>query len=257
MKKILLFAITALAGISGMAQTTAPNFNANDCDGTNHDLYSELNAGKVVVIVFVMPCTACIGPALSAYNEVQNWSSSNPGRVVMYISDDLGTTSCTTLTNWIATNGMTGTPGISNTALKEADYGSGGMPKTVVIAGDTHEVIFTQNGSLNATNFNAAINQALIAGIMENSKADFKLSLFPNPSATSQASISYTLKESADITVEIYNSVGSKAKVFNFENQPAGNQQSILNFETLTNGVYFMKLNAGSGSQVLKFTVSH
>jgi hypothetical protein len=257
MKKYLFTGIIILLGLYTFGQTTAPNFNINDCSGTNHDLYSELDAGKVVVIVFVMPCGACIGPALTAYNEVQNFASTDPGRVVMYLSDDLGTTSCTTLINWANTNGITGIPVFSNTGLKEADYGSGGMPKTVVIAGTYHDVIFTQNGGLNAANFNNAIQQGLFAGIMESSKADFKLNLFPNPSTTNKTTVSYTLTETSDVTIEVYNTLGAKVKSVTTEKQAAGKHETLLDFENLTNSVYFMKLNSGESSQVLKFTVAH
>ncbi len=257
MKKLLLITCTVLGSIYATAQTTAPNFNINDCASTNHDLYSELNSGKVVVIAFVMPCGSCIGPALSAYNEVLNYATSNPGRVVFYLSDDLGTTSCTTLTNWANTNGMTGIPVFSNTALKESDYGSGGMPKIVVVAGSTHEVIFTQNGGLNVANFDNAIDQGLVAGIFESSKADFKLLLFPNPSTLNKTTISYNLTTAADVTVEVYNTLGAKVKSLSLEKQAAGKHEEMIDFSALENGIYFCKLNAGESSQVLKFTVSH
>lgn len=257
MKKVLFTVCVAMSGIAAIGQTTATNFTVNDCSGASHDLFTELNSGKVVVIAFVMPCSSCIGPSLSAYNEVQNYASTNPGRVVFYLADDVGTTSCTSLTNWANTNGMTGIPVFSNTAVKEADYGTGGMPKIVVLAGTSHDIIFTQNGGLNVTNFDNAINQGLVAGITENSKADFKLALFPNPSTTSKTTISYTLKESSDVTVEVYNSIGAEVKTATFEKQPAGKNESVLDFETLSNGVYFVKIKSGGASQVLKFTVSH
>lgn len=256
MKKILITAF-AILSLYAKAQTVAPDFTINDCSGTNHDLYTELDAGKVVVIVFVMPCASCIGPALSAFNEVQNYAVSNPGRVVMYISDDLGTTSCATLTSWINTNGMTGTPGFSNTALKEADYGPGGMPKIVVIAGTNHDVIFTENGGLNVTNFNNAINQGLVAGINVISTADFKMNLFPCPVAKEKTTITYALPDASDVTFEIYNAIGSMVKTINIGKQAAGKHESVLEIDTLANGVYFIRLNSGGVSQVLRFTVSH
>lgn len=257
MKKILLTAIVALSVISAIAQTTATNFNVNDCSGTNHDLFAALDAGKVVVIAWPMPCGSCIAPCLSAYTEVQNYSSSYPGRVLYYLVDDYANTSCSSLTSWANTNGITGVPVFSNAAISMADYGTNGMPKVVVLGGPTHDVLFNQNNGLNVTNFNNAIMQGLTTGINENKQGDFKLSLFPNPSTTNKTTINYTLAESSDVTFEIYNTLGAKVKSMTFEKQSAGKHESVLDFETLTNGIYFIKLNAGDSSQLLKFTVAH
>lgn len=257
MKKILLATIVALLAVSGVAQTTATNFNVNDCSGTNHNLFAALDAGKVVVIAWPMPCGSCIAPCLSAYTEVQNYASSYPGRVLYYLVDDYANTSCTTLTNWGNTNGITGVPVFSDAAISMADYGTNGMPKIVVLGGPTHDVLFNQNNGLNVTNFNNAIMAGLTTSIFESSIGNFKLNLFPNPSTTSKATINYTLTEGSDVTVEIYNTLGAKVKNVTFEKQAAGKHESILDFETLTNGIYFMKLNAGESSQVMKFTIAH
>jgi hypothetical protein len=258
MKKLFISTVISVYSFCGFAQTTATNFTVNDCAGTNHDLFSELNAGKVVVISFVMPCASCIGPSLSAFNEVQNYSSSYPGRVVFYLADDYGNTSCTTLNNWANTNGMSGANAVfSNTAVNMSNYGSSGMPKIVVLAGTNHQIFFNQNNGLNVTNLNNAIAQGLVTGIAENAKADFKLSLFPNPSTTNKTTLQYSLSENSDVTIEIYNALGAKVKSTSFENQAVGKHESIMDFNVLDNGIYFVKLNAGKNSQVLKFNVAH
>lgn len=258
MKKITLLAVSCLISGLGIAQTTATNFNVNDCSAVNHNLFAELDAGKVVVIAFVMPCGSCIAPSLSAYTEVQNYSSTYPGRVLFYLSDDVGTSSCTTITNWGTTNGITSPDAVfCNTAVKQANYGSAGMPKIVILGGSTHDVLFNQNNGLNVSNFNNAIMAGLTAGVFENSNSDFRLSLFPNPSTTNKTTINFTLKESSDVKVEVYNALGAKVKDIAFEKQSVGKHEAILDFEMLTNGIYFMKLNAGGSSQILKFSVTH
>jgi hypothetical protein len=255
MKKVL-YLFLLVVSIKTFGQT-AVNFNANDCSGVNHDLFTELNSGKVVVVSFVMPCTSCIGPSLSAYNEVQNYAASHPGRVVFYLSDDVGNTNCTTLTSWANTNGMSGIPVFSTTALKMSDYGSGGMPEIVVLAGPNHDVLFNENNGLDVTNFNNAISSGLTIGISENSKADFSLSVFPNPSITNKSKIRYSLSQSSDVEIEMYNTVGAKVKSIKLEKQSAGKHESILDLETLANGIYYIKLNAADSSQVVKITVAH
>lgn len=255
MKKIILFALIAIS-LSGFSQT-ATNFNLNDCSGTNHNLFAELDAGKVVVIAWPMPCGSCIAPCVSAYTEVQNYTSTYPGRVLYYLVDDYGNTTCTTLTNWGNTNGITGVPVFSNAAISMSDYGTNGMPKIVVLGGPTHDVLFNQNNGLNVTNFNNAIMAGLTTGISANVKGDFKLNLFPNPSSTNKTTVSYSLTQSSEVNFEIYNTLGAKVKSVSFEKQALGKHEAILDFETLPNGVYFIKLNAGDSSQLLKFTINH
>src|SRR4051812_49233225 len=104
MKKIL-YSILLLPVTSLFAQT-APDFTAIDCDGTSHNLYSELNTGKVIVLNWVMPCSMCIGGSAGAYNTVQGYASSNPGVVLHYLLDDNGGTACSTLQSWAVTNSI-------------------------------------------------------------------------------------------------------------------------------------------------------
>lgn len=258
MKKLLLITATMFFYMSAFTQTTATNFNANDCSGTNHDLFTELNAGKVVVISWVMPCASCISPSLSAYTEVQNYATSHPGRVVFYIADDYANTSCATLTSWANTNGMSGANAFfSNSAVSMSPYGSAGMPKILVFAGSTHDVLFNQNNGLNVTNFNNAINQGLATGITENLSSDFRLSLFPNPATANKTTLTYSLTENSDVEIEIYNTLGAKVKIIHLEQQTAGKHESVLDLNLLDNGIYFVKLNSGKYSQVVKFTVAH
>ena len=55
MKKIVFSAIWLVTASFTFAQT-ATDFTANDCAGTSHHLFAELDAGKIIVAAFVMPC---------------------------------------------------------------------------------------------------------------------------------------------------------------------------------------------------------
>ena len=256
MKKILLLALSVIT-LSGVSQT-AVNFNVNDCSAANHDLFTELDAGKVIVIAFVMPCGSCIAPSLSAYTEVQNYASSYPGRVKFYLSDDVGTSSCTTITNWGTTNGITTPDAVfCNTAVKQADYGTAGMPKIVVLGGPSHAVLFNQNNGLNVTNLNNAIMAGLTTGINESLNGNFQLSLFPNPVNNNKATVKYNLSSNTDVKIDIYNTLGAKVKSFTFEKQISGKHEEILELDILSDGIYFIKLNVENSSQTIKFTVTH
>jgi hypothetical protein len=60
--KTILIGLLFFCFVNSSISQTAADFTANDCNGTSHHLFAELNAGKVVVVAFVMPCTDCIGP---------------------------------------------------------------------------------------------------------------------------------------------------------------------------------------------------
>jgi hypothetical protein len=256
MRNVLLsIAFLLLSGTFTFGQTIATDYTVNDCSGTSHHLFAELDAGKVVVIAFVMPCSSCISPSLSAYNIVQSYASSNPGRVVFYLSDDVGTTSCSTLSTWANTNGLSGVPIFSNAAVHESSYGTGGMPKIVVLGGTNHSVYYSKNGTLTTSTFQTAINSALnAAGIDEKTNSNFQLTVFPNP-ASINVSVNYTLDQNSDVTMDIYNMLGEKVKTVVAEKEILGKHHIDINVESLNSGCYFVKLNTDTSSEVLKFTI--
>jgi hypothetical protein len=227
----------------------------NDCSGTNHDLFSELDAGKVVVICWVMPCSSCVGPALSAQTEIQN--SSNPAKINYYIVDDYGTTSCATLTSWCNTNGLTNSNArFSNPAIKMSDYGSSGMPKTVILAGTNHQVFFNENNTLTASSFNAALSSALSAAdavsVNEMTPDAGQLRIFPNP--TSDVLIlSDVTNEKINATAEIYNACGEKVKRIERTEFDAASSALDIDTSELNNGIYFLNISGRSH----KFIVAH
>jgi hypothetical protein len=183
--KLQLLLVICFVGHLSFAQTTAPDFTSNDCNTATHNLYSELNAGKVVVIEWVMPCTACIGGATAAYNAVQSFALSHPGMVVDYLVDDLGNSSCSTLSTWATANGMDVTKMTifknSPITIDQGLYGGNGMPHVVVIAPDKR-VLFNQfnEASNDIVGITAAINEALNpTGIKDVNSHRFEI--YPNP----------------------------------------------------------------------------
>lgn len=259
MKKLLLITSVLMIGAQVAQAQTATNFNCNDCSGTNHDLFSELNSGKVVVISWVMPCSSCIGPSLAAYNEVQSYANPN---VVFYLADDAANTSCTSLTSWANTNGMTSCNAkFSNSAVVESAYGPGGMPKIVVLGGASHTVYYNQNGgAISQTDIHNAIEAAITAnaaGVKENHDVNnFQLSLFPNPVKDKKTTISYVLKSKETIAINIYNITGEMVKSVLNEEQAAGKHEQLIDLSNMSNSTYFINLRIGDKTDVLKFVIS-
>lgn len=210
MKKLIFTSMIALMFVATISKAqTATDFTAIDCNSMSHNLYTELNAGKVVVISWVMPCSACVGGATAASTAVQSFATSHPGMVVQYLVDDAGNTTCSSLSSWATTNGLDLTKmttfGNSPVTIDEANFGGSGMPHVVVI-GPNKMIYYNQfNGaSNNATAITAAINSALTpAGIDDKSLESF--AVYPNP--TSNA---LTIKSNYEIDQVVIKDIDGK-----------------------------------------------
>jgi hypothetical protein len=256
MKKSLLIALAMLIGSIGIAQTTAINFNCNDCNGSNHDLFTELNAGKVIVLVWVMPCSACISASRTAYDDVQTYSATNPGRVLFYLADDYANTSCSTLSAWGNTNSMPDAVVFSNTAINPANYGNVGMPKIVILGGTSHTVFYNEDNGANLSGINPAIDQAMVAaGIEENSNTVSEVNLYTD-FANNTATLFYDLNTENSVNIDIFDITGKKINTISISNQAAGKHEVQIDMENLNSGLYFLKLNTSGFSKVVKFVVT-
>lgn len=254
MKKNILITATLLMSLVATAQT-ATDFTATDCLANSHNLYSELNSGKVIVIAWVMPCTSCIGPSLAAYNASESFSTSNPGQVFFYLADDLANTSCASLTSWGNTNSMPNAIKFSSALVNQTGYGTAGMPKIVVLGGSSHTIYYNQNSGVTTSAVQTAISSALsTASVNEMNSEDIHLNLFPNP-AQNKAKFEYVLSIPTEVSVSIYNVLGAEVKNIQTENQQAGKHESIIELESLTAGIYFFKIKVGGTSKVIKFSV--
>jgi hypothetical protein len=258
MKKTLLFTLTFLMMTIIFGQT-ATNFNCNDCSGENHDLFAELDAGKVIVICWVMPCGSCVVPSLTTSNVVKSFSDTHPGKVSMYLVDDFANTNCTSLNSWASSNNINYAASFSNPAISMLDYGSPGMPKVVVIGDVSHTVYYNANNSVNATALLAAINAAInatLTGINENDESFASAQFYPNPSSTI-SSLVFSLEKQADVRIEIFDHLGKIISERTLSNLPQGKNDIEINTNGLDNGIYFVKLSDGYRSRTMKFAVVH
>lgn len=251
---LILFAITSL----GMAQT-ATDFTANDCNGNSHNLFTELNSGKVIVLCWVMPCASCTGPTLTTYNVVQSFQASNPNKVFMYTCDDFANTNCTSLNSWangIGVMQQSWSLRFSNAAINMTHYGSPGMPKIVVL-GPNHAVFYNSNNTVNATNLQNAINNALATtGLNESNLPASSLSVLPNP-AQNEAKIKLNLLNKADVILECYNLEGKKVQEIFSGNLTKGEHTIPVNLEQFTDGMYLIKFSDGTQTQFINLIKSN
>ncbi len=259
----IFFVLTACLVVFGLtfskAQTTATDFTENDCAGTSHHLFSELESGKVIVLVFVMPCSSCFGPALTSYNIVESFQGSNPGQVLYYLSDDIGTTLCSQIDGWANSNGIgSNRSSFSSPNITMNDYGIAGMPKIVVLGGGIqHKIYYNENdaSSGNSINIHSAINDALAeTGISDISFFDKNFSLLIEYS-NSTLKTSYSLNRSSQVNISVINSIGQEIKSISFANQLPGTHSHDFNFENISGGLYFINIKTNNGSYSRKFFI--
>lgn len=259
MKTKLLTLALALGSLTMSAQN-AVDFTADDCAGNSHNLFSELNSGKVIVISWVMPCAGCIPASQTAYGVVQSYAVSNPGQVLMYVVDDYGNTACNTLNNWVNTNSMPNVTTFSNAAIDMTAYGGVGMPKIIVIGGGYgHELYFNENNipADDSVGIANAIDSALVdaTGITNPANTSSSISLFPNPS-TNASVLTITSAQPSKATVEVYNTLGEKVlSVFDGTLQQGENRLNI-NTEGLAAGSYFVRISEGEMIREERLTVA-
>lgn len=256
MKRQIIALTLLFATYMGFAQTQATQFKTADCKSVSHDLFAELDSGYVVILDFVMPCGTCIAPSLSAYNVAKSYASSNPGKIKFYLCDDYGNSTCSTISSWGTTNGITSPDAtFSSTSVVESAYGSGGMPKIVLLSGKTHQVYYTSNGSaFNATTFKSQVDFSIVAstsGVKQNVINLPVISIYPNP-ASHELNITSTTDLSSAKT-EVMNSLGEIISL-----QPIINGKNVhFNCSGLTDGIYFIRLTTKEGIINTRFTVAN
>jgi len=257
MKKLLLasFSLLLMAFNFSFAQTTAMDWTKDDCNGTNHNCYSELDSGNVLLCEYVMTCGTCISAANYLEQMYQDYSVSNPGKVKFYAIDWNAAFTCSTFQSWGSALSCT----LFLNGYDEVNYYGGmGMPTIVVLGGTDHHVYYSKlgfNHNADDQDVRDAIDAALTnTGINESSASLSSLEVFPNP-ATSFASISYSLKTTSNVTLDVLNILGERIQTINLGQQSAGENLYVLNTQTLNAGLYVVQINTGSTHEIVKLSV--
>lgn len=224
---------------------TATNFTEEDCNGTSYTLFDELDEGKIIVIAWVMPCGACSYYGSGAYDAFQTFTETHPGMVEFYLTDDYANTSCSSIASWGNTNSMENHIAFSSSAISMSDYGTDGMPKVVVLAGNDHAVLYNENnGSISYDGVLEAINTALNSvGIEDNKILNKTLSIFPNPS-NGVLSLEFYMQDNS--TLEIFTVLGEKLLDVNLNDCTPNQKNKIeLNLSNQAEGLYLVNLKSG------------
>jgi hypothetical protein len=254
--KRICFSVFFILLIKVALNQGAVNFNVTTCAGEPYELFAALDAGKVVVIGWTMPCASCVLPLKTTYNVVQSYQSSHPDMLQMLLADDYANTPCNTINAWANSNSMTNTLRFSNPAIRMLDYGSNGMPKVVVVAGPERRVFYNADDAVNHVELLAAIDQAISvitsSGEMHNASAGLKL--YPNP-ASDKVRLSYSMEKTAEVKIQLFDQRGRMLTEVHNGITPMGDHHTYLITEHLEQGIYYVKLLHAEGVDVQKLLV--
>jgi hypothetical protein len=81
------------------------------------------------------------------------------------------------------------------------------------------------------------------------------MNVYPNP-MTNNATVNFTLAESAEVNVVLVNSLGQIVVNSNLGTLGAGEQNYLLNGESLSNGLYFLNLQVGKNMITKKVSIN-
>lgn len=263
MKKTLLLICSAilLFDYSSKAQSTAMDFNITDCNGTSHNLFSDLDAGNAVIIEFFMTsCTGCITAGQKLESMKADLLAEFPGKIKSYAFGFNNTYTCSQITSWVTNNGFTSIPCDSG-AAQVAYYGGMGMPTIVILGGGTaHSVLGTPyvgfSTSDTTTMANAIRSSMTPSGIKEISIAVNALDVFPNP-ANNKLNLTFELIKNSTVKIELIDITGRVISVLSNENLLSGKVSKTIETASFAEGNYVLKVSADGAVINKKINIVH
>jgi len=247
MKNYLSIIICLLFIALNSNSQNATNFITDDCSGISHNLFNELDSGKVIVLAWVMPCGPCATYTGYAASAVETFSMSHPGKVKFYMVDDFANSNCQYLSSWASNYNISTDAIFSSSDINMNDYGGPGMPKVVVIGKYNYSVYYNGNNtSITKADVSNAINQALSESTLNLNNHENSFKLFPNPTSDY---LHFTVPLNKNDKIEIYNNLGVRISDIDISN-------NFINVSQLVTGIYFLKMTSEKTKSVSKFIIN-
>lgn len=256
MKK-LLYSLLFIVITSNTFSQTPANFISTDCSGSSHDLFAELNSGKVIVLCWVMPCINCVAPSMTTYNVVQSYNTSQPDRVRFYLTDDYGDTPCSSLISWANANHLTNAKIFSDAAISMTPYQTTGMPLIVVLGGIAHKVFFIGKNTVDIPLLQAAIDSALITTEIEERSANISFLSVQNNPVNEKTTLKCVLSKSTSTEIQLLNTEGKQLEQIFSGQLSAGLNEIPLDLSLRKSGIYFIRYSDGLHGKTIKINVVH
>lgn len=241
------------------AQTAMP-LSGPDCNGINHDLFADLDAGKAVLLHFFMDnCGSCPPPAQNIQAMANKIMSFHPGMIKGYALPYNNSTNCAAVANWVSSNGLNLYMPYDSGATQVAHYGGFGMPTVVLLGGSNHRIMFSTQSFVAS---DTTIMRDSILALLQDANSLMKVAdeinnfqVFPNP-ANEFVQINLDLKSNSEVNIEM-NDMNGKRVVFLREVNQVGLINKQINISALANGNYLIKVWINGLSISKPITVKH
>jgi peroxiredoxin len=260
MKKVVTSIALMLAAAISNAQT-AVDFNTTDCAGNPVHLYSDLDAGKAVVLFYYMPsCGSCPPPAQKIQTMANRINASYPGKVKAYAFPFDNTNLCSYSQTWVTSNSLPLYAPMDSGATAVAAYGGFGMPTVVLVGRSSHKVMFSTLSF--STSDTTIMRDSILAmlgvttGINDKSANISGIDIYPNP-ATNNVTLSVNLTEQSNLMIDVLDVVGRQVAIVSNDYSVSGNITKQFNTELLANGLYTIRINANGHTVNRKLNVIH
>jgi thiol-disulfide isomerase/thioredoxin len=143
---LLAFTLLFMLGYPAISQDISMDFTQDDCGGISHQLFTEHDAGKVIILEFVMlNCAPCISATKALETLLQPYETNYPGRVQIYSFGFLNSYKCDQMSAWRSNNHFNH-PVFSGGEEQVSYYGGMGMPTIVITGTDEHKVFYKSIG---------------------------------------------------------------------------------------------------------------
>lgn len=259
--KLLIISVFIFGSSYSIGQTTAMNFQQNDCNGNPQDLFADLDAGKAVVLFYYMPnCGSCPPPAQKIQTMANNINAICPGLVKGYANSYLNSTTCAYTAGWVTSNNLPLYTPMGGTGADEvAYYGGFGMPTVVLVGGPNHDVLFvTQNFVTSDTTVmrDLILEMSCVAGESELEKSITSLEVYPNP-VNNELTFSLDGLSDETINVQLHDLSGRVVFERNEMTVLNGSLNESFDVTAFPSGNYFLKLDIDGEKLIEKVIIQH
>lgn len=137
--------------------------------------------------------------------------------------------------------------------LNAAQWGqANGSIEMIDIAGNDH---IEYNGTYGFSELVYQFEVQSSVSVAENEQGANNLTLFPNPVVNS-ATLQTILTQSADVTIDVFDLTGKLVFAKDHGTQPAGQFNTQIDLNSLSNGMYLLNFNVGEAREIRKISVN-
>lgn len=241
------------------AQTYAMQLRGFDCNGNYHDLFSDLDSGKAVILHFFMPsCGSCPPPAQQIQKMANNILKIKPGAITAYALPYINSTTCSYTSSWVSSNSLSLYAPFDSGASQVAHYGGFGMPTVVLLGGKDHRVLFSSLSfeSKDTSLMRDSIYRLLgLTSIKKEREPQLNSINFPSP-CNQFLSLNMNLKNTSQVNLELKDLSG-RILMQTKSKQTLGVYTETINCQSIESGVYLLNVLIGGQANQRKVVIQH